>query len=84
MFDENGRKKCKKRDFFSENIRGNREKDTRKQGKKHDVTGREKALRQIRAAALIYQSVRPDMCEWTVETDFYSLEADNMQYKTKV
>ena len=36
-------KKSKKRDFLSENIRGNREKDTRKQGKKYVVTGREAA-----------------------------------------
>lgn len=63
MFDEKGRKKCKKRDFFSENIRGNREKDTRKQGKKHDVTGREKALRQIRAAGRMNWGGRPYISE---------------------
>ena len=38
-------KKSKKRDSFSDNIHSNREKDTRKQGKKYDVTGRETASR---------------------------------------
>ena len=48
---------------MSEDIRRKREKDTRKQGKQYDVTGREKALRQIRSSGHTHWGGRPYISE---------------------
>jgi len=47
----------------NKDIRGNREKDTRKQGKKYVVTGSEKALRQIRSSGHTHWGGRPYISE---------------------
>ena len=52
-----------KKDFFSEEIRRNREKDPCKQGKRRHVTGREAVSSQIRAADRIYKGGRPYILE---------------------
>ncbi len=51
MKNEKDGKKCKKRDSFSKDIKGNRGKGTGKQGARRHVTGRDTASRQIRTDA---------------------------------
>ena len=57
------KKKCKKRDSFCKDIRGNREKGTGKQGARRHVTGRDTASCQIRAGARMNWGGRPYILE---------------------
>ena len=51
MKNEKDGKKCKKRDSFSKDIKGNRGKGTGKQGARRHVTGSETACLSIRTPA---------------------------------